>query len=366
MSASASGLALSIRTAEEPETFDLGGQNESTITNTIATAFAEPLPLQDMIRITFVTGAGKQARSKYDENAARAVTSTLRDLGYEEDRGASCIIECAGSFKSQHDTGKNLKTVVVFPKIVGANRGADNEDGEVTQSLIPEGCPAHKIAMSSMNTFDRMLFSQCPSWSQKKGCIAALEHLKHMVDEIDGKLMKGTPLEDAEQEFYDGVTGLDDKIASTKDAMHKQVETGGITKFEKETLLEHNAERLDTISSDMEGVAKGQKLEKLETMRAKAAQRKEMLEGIEPKPPHKLRHEQAIAKLWKEAVPLLQLEQKSKGRLLSVKETQAMARKDEIMEEIESLEVRFCFFRYDRAVSKCTVDLSFTDDSPFL
>ena len=339
-SSSASGLALAIRNMEESETIDLNNQNVTTITNTIQVAFAEPLPLKEMIRITFVVGAGKQARQKYDEGAARAVTSTLRDMGYEEDRGASCVADCAASFKLQHDTGKNLKTVVVFPRIAGANEDGDNEDGARVQSLVPEGCPAHKIAMSSMNTFERMLGSQCPSWSQKKGCIAALEHLKEMIDEMNGKLMKGTPLDDAEQEFYDGVLSLDDKIACTKDEMHKQVESGGVTKFEKETLLEHITERLDTIASEMEG-AKGQKLEKLKTMKAKATQRKEMLQDIEPKAPHKLRHEQAIARLWKEAIPLLQLEEKTKGRLLSVKETQVMARKDEIMEEIEALEVRF-------------------------
>ena len=148
-SSSASGLALSIRNAEESETFDLGGQNVSTITNTIQAAFAKPLPLKDkMIRITFVTGAGKQARQKYDEGAARAVTSTLRDLGYEEDRAASCVVECAGTFKLQHDTGKNLKTVVVFPKIVGGSKngsgdGTNNANRDESKpSLVPEGCPA--------------------------------------------------------------------------------------------------------------------------------------------------------------------------------------------------------------------------------
>ena len=98
---SASGLALSIRKAVESETFDLAGQNVTTITNTIRSAFSEPMPLTEMIRITFVTGAGKLGRQKYDEGAAKAVTSTLRELGYEEDRGASAVLECAGSFKQR-------------------------------------------------------------------------------------------------------------------------------------------------------------------------------------------------------------------------------------------------------------------------
>jgi hypothetical protein len=119
----------------------LAGQNVSTITTNVTNAFSDPLPLDDMIRITFVTGAGKLGRQKYDDNAAKALTSALRNLGFEEDRGASCVKECAGSFKLQHDTGKNLKTVVVFPKIVaslsasgGAGGGADNGDEGTSSS----------------------------------------------------------------------------------------------------------------------------------------------------------------------------------------------------------------------------------------
>ena len=47
-----------------------------------------------------------------------------------------------------------------------------------------------------------MIKAKCPSWSQKKGCLAALEKLKEMVAELDDKLMRGTPLDEAEQDFY--------------------------------------------------------------------------------------------------------------------------------------------------------------------
>lgn len=49
----------------------------------------------------------------------------------------------------------------------------------------------------------------------EKGCSAALEHLKHMVEEMDGKLIKGTPLDASEQDFYNNVSSLDDKLAYT-------------------------------------------------------------------------------------------------------------------------------------------------------
>ena len=57
--ASVTGMAALIRAATESDTFDLAGHSEENITNTITSAFTECLLLHEMIRITFVTGAGK-------------------------------------------------------------------------------------------------------------------------------------------------------------------------------------------------------------------------------------------------------------------------------------------------------------------
>lgn len=330
----------------ESETFDLAGQSVSTITNTIRSAFADPFPLKNtMIRVTFVTGAGKLGRQKYDEGAAKAVTSTLRELGFEEDRGASCVVECAGSFKLQHDTGKNLKTVVVFPNILGEDEIPDGMDDPESSnnkdSLLPENSPKHMIAMSSKNVFQRMVTSKCPAWSQKKGMVGAIDELKKLLDGLDAKLLSGTPLSDAEQEFYDSVssTVLAEKEAFVKKEMQEQVEGGKLTLWEKNTLLKQVNERLGTIGKEIqESQGKPKKLEKLETMKEKAQKRKALLEEIDPRPPHPLRLAKEINKLRLERQPLQKMEEAAKGRLLSVKETQTLARKTEIDEEIASLE----------------------------
>ena len=62
----------------------------------------------------------------------------LRAIGFEEDRGACNVMECAGQFKYQHDTDKDLKFIHVFPRIDTAAAAAaaaadeDEEDEEVT------------------------------------------------------------------------------------------------------------------------------------------------------------------------------------------------------------------------------------------
>jgi hypothetical protein len=308
-----------------------------------------------MIRITFITGAGKLGRQKYDDGAAKAVTATLRELGFEEDRGASCVAECAGTFKMQHDTGKNLKTVVVFPNIVG-DTGNDTGleggmDGLSTREapLIPKSSPVHMIVVSSSSVFSRMLSSKCPSWSQKRGCLTALGQVKDVIEQLDAKLLTGTPLSNPEQDLYDSVSiaSIGEKEAFIKKEMQAQVEGGEITKTEKLFLVNQVTEKIESISKEVteaQAEKKPKKVEKLNAMKEKVLARQKKLEDITPVAPHPLRHEAEIAKLRKEMRPLQQLEDSAKGRLLSVKETTTLARKDEILEDIEQLEVRPCSY----------------------
>lgn len=342
------GLAATIRGATESETFDLAGSSASTIESLIRDAFLEPFALSEMIRLTFVTGAGKLGRAKYDENAAKAVTAALRELGYEEDRGASAVLECAGLFKLQHDTGKNLKTVVVFPKrIDAASVGGDSARNGLNkqESLVPEGTPLHKIVHTTMNVFPRMIESMCSSWSQKKGCTTAINELVEIAEQLDKKLLQGEPLTDAEQDFYDNVslTSLHDKLTCVRDLMHKQVDEGKITKEERQQLTAQVDEKLDTLTKEIkeaEEQGKAKRLENLKNALATAKVRKDKLQSTSPVSPAVLKNEASISKLRKELKPLLEIEESAKGRLMTLKESQSVARKDEILEEIEKLEVR--------------------------
>jgi hypothetical protein len=351
----ASGLAAHIRSSTESDTFDLAGQNPSTITVNIEQAFKDPFPLDDMIRITFVTGAGKLGRQKYDDGCAKAVTSTLRSCGFEEDRAASCVRECGGFFKQQHDTGKNLKTIVVFPNIRenddhggGGGGGGDNEYNAGSNDnlllLFQPGSPEEMIALSPITMFSNLLKNRCPSWSQKKGCNAAIANIQETISNLEQRLMEGVALDDNEQALYDvvSVDDLNEKHNMVKDAMHKQIEIDGdITVEEQKSLLGQVADRLSVIENDLHEAQtekKPKKVEKLTIVKTKVEQREVMLKKISPKAPQRLKHQDEILELRKELAPLIKLEDGAKGRLMSVKETQTLARKDEILEEITELE----------------------------
>ena len=342
----------------ESETFDLAGNSLSTIQSTISSAFAEPLDLtNEMIRITFITGAGKLGRQRYDEGAAKTLTSTLRDLGYVEDRGASCVVECAGSFKSQHDTGKNLKTIVVFPKINDASSlgkkmdgmGLGDGDGDGVggghgeEAILTPGSVEEMIAMASMVTFEKMLSSKCPTWSQKKACNNMIGLIKDVVTSLDDKLFKGTPLSETEQDFYDScdLSVLEQKEQYVKKEMQKQVEGGNVTSLDRTRLLNQVGEKLEQLEVEIDDATKNnkpKKLQKLKNQREKLTERKGTLEEIKPCAPAPLKNQGQIEKLRKDLQPLLKLEKEVKGRLMSIKETAAMTRKEEIEEEIVYLE----------------------------
>lgn len=339
MSSTLSGLAGTIRAAVDSETFDLAGKSAATIERAVKEAFANDFPLQGTIRLTFVVGAGKLARQKYDEHAFKAVTGPLKDLGYEDDAGGG-----AGTFKLQHDTGKNLKTVVVYPKVSAAPSVGMGELTLETASLIPEGTPEHKVALSTINVFEQMMASMCPSWSQKKACLKAIEDLNATIQRLDKKLMTGTPLSDSEQEFYDSVSAksLADKGAMVKEMMHSQVEAGSLTSPEKSFLLGQVTDRISAVEKDVAEAEKGNKTKRVEVLQknlAKAIERKEMLNGVVPKRPHPLKNQGQIAKLRKDMVPLLKIESSAKGRLLSLKESQDIAKKEQIEAEITELEM---------------------------
>jgi len=237
----------------------------------------------------------------------------------------------------------------VYPKVVGG--GSDTNGLEAgTEALqisgpplLAEGSAEHKIAFTSMNVFERMITSMCPSWTQKKGCVAAIDEIKEIAKSLDEKLLGGQALDDVEQTFYDEVSlsSLEEKQTLVREMMHKQVDSGQITSVERKQLLDQVTERLQKLEADKataETEKKPKRVENLKGVIEKATERKEKLEKISPRAAHPLKKQQEINKLRGELVPLLEMEASTKGRLLSLKESQAMGRKEEIEEEIQVLE----------------------------
>ncbi|KAL3761830.1 hypothetical protein ACHAW5_001938 [Stephanodiscus triporus] len=345
-----SGLASSIRAAAESATFDLAGHDTAFIRSTVKDAFSELFHLDQMIRITFVVGAGKLSRQKYDDKAMFAVTSTLKQLDYVEDRGASCVNECGGCYKTQHDTGKNLFTVVVFPRLAGHEDGRPIHGGGKDESrkirrgddyepLIPINSPGYKMAVCRLPTFQNLLSAYCPTYSEKKECLRCLEGLLQVEQAIESKMMAGQPLDPGEQSFYDEASELKEKYAHTQQEANKHVEEGKVTLDERRVLVEMNEKRIKALMDEKSSASVAEKLKKAFTRKVQLQKLcDEVLSMHSTSYPPPLRHESKISALRKKLLPLQALEDLSRGRLLTLDETRALAAKDELLEEICELE----------------------------
>jgi hypothetical protein len=125
--------------------------------------------------------------------------------------------------------------------------------------------------------------------------------------------------------------------------MQSIVEAEKITDDEKQQILLQVGERIETLQDEIKEAqeAKNAKKQKnLEDALEKAKARKQKIQGIQPSEPLPLKNESQVGKLRKELVPLLEIEAAAKGRLMTIKESQALGRKDEILEEIQALQVR--------------------------
>lgn len=316
----------------------------SSIRSTLTDAFSQPLPLTNMIRITFVVGAGKLSRQKYDEKAMLAVTSTLKELEYVEDRGASCVNECAGCYKTQHDTGKNLFTVLIFPRLAivrTTHAATNNKQGEEEyEPLIPMNSPGYKMATCKLSTFHNLLTTYCPTYSEKKECLHCLEGLLQVEKAIEGKMMIGQPLDVSEQAFYDESCELKEKYVYTQQESNEHINEGKVTNHERRILIKMNEKRIAMLMSEKKSTSVAEKLKKalIRKTQLQEKARDEVLAMHLSTYPPPLRHENKISTLRKKLQPLLALEELSRGRFLTLEETRALSTKERLLMEINDLE----------------------------
>lgn len=236
-------------------------------------------------------------------------------------------------------TGKNVKTVVVFPRITGVHDEEDvQEELDEENELIPKGSIGYKIAVSPMVTFTNMLSQHCPTYLQKKRCMRTLSGLITVEASIENKLMVGQQLDSSEQVFYDSATDLKEKMEHVQKEAAKHIDEGNVTAEEKKILVEMNEKKINSLMKE------GNSAEVAEQLK-KALARKDSLSRIEISsdsslPP--LRLETQINTLRKKMVPLQALEEASHQRYLSIAETAALSDMDDLQSEIERLEAASC------------------------
>ena len=326
--ASFSGLAGKVRCITESDEFDLGSISSAYDAGRLITdAFSTPFSDRDeMVRVTLVVGAGKANRQKYDASLQKWIVAALKAIDYEDNKSASCDFDSAGSFKTQHDTGRNLIFVHVFPRCSQKKAAVSNDD-EATADEPARLSREHLLVAAEMKTFERTVAKRCPTWSCKKRLQEKLREVRAQFTTIDAKLMNRDALDDAEQALYELGSGddLDGKLKFLQKSLMEMVQNGQLTTAEKTLCLEQMDERAEAAPNDK---AKKRIEENREALSKRSV--------LDYRPP-KIEHTAAIKALQAKLAPLAALEKRG-GALLSVAEVSKLGEAPDLEERIATLE----------------------------
>lgn len=339
-----SGLAGEIRSLVESESLDLGGYTEQRARDLMINSFSSPLPNPtQMIRVQFIVGGGKLVRSKYDDQLSRWCTTTLREIGYEEDRSAAETYDSQGTFKQQHDTGQNLKYLIVYPFVACAPKegGSGIGKAEQVEELLDTTSPDYLVSACELATFKDIIASKAPSWRQKKRVLKSILDSADKFQLVEQKLCTGAQLTERELAIYESNSGVDgDKIKWLQSEIKALVDAGNLTQSEKDELKTSLESNLDNIKDEIELAKKDEKpkkVEKLEEKRTAIIARIAAVSDIKPKQ-LRLRHADEILRLRLKLLPLLAVEDKGRSMSLTLADLKTLEQKSDIEEKINCLE----------------------------
>lgn len=334
-----SGMAGEIRSATTSEQFDLGGYTEQRATDLISSAFASPLTeATKMIRFTFVVGGGKLVRSKYNDDLSKWMIAALRDVGYTLDASAAETFDSQGTFKQQHDTGQNLKYIIVYPRVTCSEKPVGGASREI---VVDRSSPEYIACACESSTFKDMVASKVVSYKQKKHLLQVLQASADRFQEVEAKLISGAALTTSEQGIYDSNSGADtEKITWLQSEIKHMVDGGKLTRAEKADLIQSidsNLAATEKEIAEATAESKPKKVEKLATKKDAIAARKTAVAAITPIQ-HRLSQSEGIQKLYQRLFPLVALEDKGRSMSLTLADLKTLEEKSDIEEAIHNLE----------------------------
>ncbi|OQS04755.1 hypothetical protein THRCLA_03028 [Thraustotheca clavata] len=331
-----------LRQVTESEQVDLGGYTEARTRELVTAAFSEPFELNEMIRFTFVVGGGKLVRSKYPEELPKWMTGALRDIGFLEDRSAACTWDCQGTFKQQHDTGQNLKTILVFPKVV--EKKASSAEQPAAKGPSVQEIPELLLLSCDLEDFEKLLPLELPSWTQKKRAVRFIQDAMNEFALLEAKMVRGEILTEAEQAQYDGNAGQEvnaAKLTRLQAEIKKHVDDGRLTANEKKELVATMTSNVDALTAEIESLSVNQK-EKANKKLSNLTSRLNHVQNIKPIV-YPLRKADTIMELHLALIPLQILQEKEHSMSLTLQDLKTLQGKKGIevalyQAETESIE----------------------------
>lgn len=333
-----SGLAGEVRTATTSEQYDLGGYTEVRARDFILAAFSTPLTAPTkMIKCTFVVGGGKLVRARYDEDMTKWLIAALREIGFTEDRSAAETFDSQGTYKQQHDTGQNLKYLIIYPRVTCSSVPTSS----AANDTVDETSPEFLVVAADMAVFQDMVSSKVTSYAQKRKLLKLLQDKNEEFKTIEAKLMSGAQLSAAEQRIYDSNSGCDEeKITWLQLEIKTLIDAGQLNSREKAELTKQIEANVTATQVELETARAEKKLKKVEKLEAKLATlngRKITVERISPIASD-LRNSSEIQRVYLKVFPLRALEEKSRSMTLTLADLKLLEPKSDLEAEIKALE----------------------------
>lgn len=321
------------------QTHDLANFRVEWIPDVIEKLCSKPISAKDFVAIKFVIGAGKKLRSKYNEENLKVMTESLRKFEFVEDRGASACKECQKCYKYQHDTDKDLKYLHVFPEVsvieeeekIEKNDVVDEETGRKTT-------PEMLCAKATLEEFEELVEYNVPSFSQKRALLKRLKAFKGIIDQCDQKLSNMESLTEEEQEMYDTVSEIENKINLVEKQLDEMIREGRLTAGEQSVMVEEltgKLSELDVAKAKAEEERKEKRKEQITKLEEKVV---EKIDSIKSKRPivYTIEHAEELADLKAQVKKLRALENKSGLRTAS--EVGRLAKLPGLIDRIEQIE----------------------------
>merc|ERR1711865_76223 len=336
------GLALEIRNGGLQELYDLSGYSSAQVKDLVQDSFGTPIAASDAMRVSFTVGGGKNSRQKYSDDMPKFVKEALRGVGFEEDRGASCCLQCQGSFKYQHDTDKNVKTMHVFPHVTLPDTGAVGEDDGLFWTPDTMS-PVYMSTVCSLKTFTMMTQAKVPTFGQKKLLHKEMKEMVARIQEFEERMCNMQPLSDGEQELYDAadLECMAEKVKWLEEQMELMVCSGLLYSAELKELKASNTRTQATMQSNLEAAqAEGaeKKAKKIGQRLAMQVQRAELLASSAANgpvwPQDELNRRKLIEQLWVKVLDLEKIE--NSKQLLGAAELAKLQKKGGLETELES------------------------------
>jgi len=339
-------LAGKVRRSTESDEFELAGYDQARCDEFAKSAFSDPFELQEMVKLSFVVGGGKLVRQKFSDDLPKMFMAALTAIGFVDDSTAACEAGSGGKFKFQHDTGKNLKFVHVFPRISAARPVAGGGEGEEEEEEAEEKptSPEDMLCRCPQKDFERLLAEHVGTYAEKRKLLDIIKGRISSLEQIEAKMARLEQLSTEEQTLFDDV-GADELREKTKfltGELQRMVDQGQLTTAEKAAFLEQLEGKIAAVEAELakaEAEGKAKKVQALAQQREVAQKTRAAVKDAPSASLPSLRHASELRKLHGKIAELNRIEKASKGHY-SMDELKRLGERPEIEEAISVLESR--------------------------